>query len=425
MLDNCLYLNTMAEKFNIKEGLVEALKTALKNDEFIAAVFDMLFGEKNADKKVEYYLKEAAQENTLNEIVAVHRLYKQTLKEGMLGNLVGTPKELMEKLMEIRKKSIKFQRKVLIRTLKKPGMLGAFLYVVKALLTPGYVLDDILATPQAIKLITCLVETAIEVASEEQEMQPALNEEIEAKKLRRIFKHASRSRSMVNEDIEDSYGGRMPVNIYTGRFQPFHLGHLSNLEEAAKRGLRTVICPVMKGTSKSAKDHPFEAVEGEMFERIKNAYGDLVADIVPIKNPFIEFWILPLRERGYEPIMWTTGSDRQPAYEAMVEKYRDKYELNPNFEVVGLDKDMDAEGGSALNTGGISGTAIRKCLVNGDEEGFRRQMPKCLWDMYDEMREIMLQQAMPAAQSIMESEAYKKYKQFLGEAIENLVKGEK
>lgn len=415
----------MAEKFNIKEGLVEALKTALKNDEFIAAVFDMLFGEKNADKKVEYYLKEAAQENTLNEIVAVHRLYKQTLKEGMLGNLVGTPKELMEKLMEIRKKSIKFQRKVLIRTLKKPGMLGAFLYVVKALLTPGYVLDDILATPQAIKLITCLVETAIEVASEEQEMQPALNEEIEAKKLRRIFKHASRSRSMVNEDIEDSYGGRMPVNIYTGRFQPFHLGHLSNLEEAAKRGLRTVICPVMKGTSKSAKDHPFEAVEGEMFERIKNAYGDLVADIVPIKNPFIEFWILPLRERGYEPIMWTTGSDRQPAYEAMVEKYRDKYELNPNFEVVGLDKDMDAEGGSALNTGGISGTAIRKCLVNGDEEGFRRQMPKCLWDMYDEMREIMLQQAMPAAQSIMESEAYKKYKQFLGEAIENLVKGEK
>ena len=289
----------MAEKFNIKEGLVNALKAALKNENFIAAVFEMLLGQREAANEVELQLKSAAQENSLNEIVAVHRLYKQTLKEGMLGNLIGMPKELMDKLMEIRKKSMKFQRKVLIRTLKKPGMLSAFLYVIKAILTPGYVIDDVLATPQAIKLITALVETAIEVASEEQEMQPALNEAVAAQRLRRIFKHASRSKSNLSENIDDSYGGRIPVNIYTGRFQPFHLGHLSNLELAAERGLRTVICPVMKGTTKSAKDHPFEAVEGEMFEKIKNAYGDLVADIVPIKNPFIELWILPLRELGF------------------------------------------------------------------------------------------------------------------------------
>ena len=415
----------MAEKFNIKEGLVNALKAALKNENFIAAVFEMLLGQREAANEVELQLKSAAQENSLNEIVAVHRLYKQTLKEGMLGNLIGMPKELMDKLMEIRKKSMKFQRKVLIRTLKKPGMLSAFLYVIKAILTPGYVIDDVLATPQAIKLITALVETAIEVASEEQEMQPALNEAVAAQRLRRIFKHASRSKSNLSENIDDSYGGRIPVNIYTGRFQPFHLGHLSNLELAAERGLRTVICPVMKGTTKSAKDHPFEAVEGEMFEKIKNAYGDLVADIVPIKNPFIEFWILPLRELGFEPIMWTTGTDRLPSYEAMVEKYRDKYELNKNFEVVGIDKDMDAEGGSAMNTGGISGTAIRKCLVDGDEEGFRRQMPKCLWDMYEQMREIMLQQVAPAQQSITDSEAYEKYKKYLDEEIEKLVKGKK
>ena len=411
----------MAEKFDMKEGLVNALKVALKNENFIAAVFDMLLGRRGAANEVEFQLKSAAQENSLNEIVAVHRLYKQTLKEGMLGDVVGLPKEMMDKLMEIRKKSMKFQRKVLIRTLKKPGMLGAFIYVIKALLTPGYIIDDVLATPQAIKLITALVETAIEVASEESEMQPALNEAVTSQKLRRLFKHASRSRSMVNENIEDSYGGRIPVNIYTGRFQPFHLGHLSNLEEAAKRGLRTVICPVMKGVSKSAKDHPFEAIEGEMFERIKNAYGDLVADIVPIKNPFIEFWILPLRELGFEPIMWTTGTDRLPAYEAMVEKYRDKYELSKNFEVVGIDKDMDAEGGSALDTGGISGTAIRKCLVDGNEEGFRRQMPKCLWDMYEQMREIMLQQVAPVQQSITESKAYLDFLKSIDEGIENLL----
>ena len=411
----------MAEKFNIKQGLVNALKVALKNENFIAAVFEMLLGQREAANEVEFQLESAAQENTLNEIVAVHRLYKQTLKEGMLGNIAGLPKELAGKLMEIRKKSIKFQRKVLIRTLKKPGMLGAFLYVIKALITQGYLIDDILATPQAIKLITCLVETAIEVASEEQEMQPALNEAATAQMLRRIFKHANH-KTNISEAVDDRYGGRMPVNIYTGRFQPFHLGHLSNLEEAAKRGLRTVLCPVMKGSSKSAKDHPFEAVEGEMFERLKNAYGDLIVEIQPIKNPFVEFWLYPLREKGYEPIMWTTGTDRQPSYEAMIEKYKDKYGLVDGFEVVGIDKDMDAEGGSATDTGKISGTGIRKCLVDGDEEGFRRQMPKCLWDMYGKMREIMLQYAAPA-QELTEDEIYELYKKRVDEAIEKLVKG--
>ena len=106
MLDNCLYLNIMGEKFNMKEGLVNALKTALKNENFIAAVFDMLLGQREAANEVEYELKTAAQENTLNEIVAVHRLYKQTLKEGMFGDIVGLPKGLAGKLMEIRKKSL-------------------------------------------------------------------------------------------------------------------------------------------------------------------------------------------------------------------------------------------------------------------------------------------------------------------------------
>lgn len=408
----------MAEKFNIEKGILNALKAALNDDGFVVGIFDMLLGKKGAAMDVEYALKRASQEETLNEVVAVHRLYKQRVNEGIFNK--DTDKEgLMTQLKNIRKKSNKFMRKVLIRTLKEKGMVASLIYIIKALATPGYPLDDLLAAPQAVRFVVCLVKNAVELAGEENEIQPALTEAVVAQKLRRILKHASHKKSTLSEGIDDRYGGRMPVNIYTGRFQPFHLGHLSNLEEAAKRGLRTVICPVMKGSSKSAKDHPFEAVEGEMFERIKNAYGDLVADIVPIKNPFIEFWVLPLRERGFEPIMWTTGTDRQPSYAAMVEKYKDKYELVDGFEVVGLDKDMEAGGGTETNTAGISGTAIRKCLVDGDEEGFRRQMPKCLWDMYGEMREIMMQQAMPAQQTALSEEELTQKR--IDEAIDRLL----
>ena len=408
----------MTEEFNIKEGIAKSLKTALKNNSFISAVFSMLMGEKGAEKEVEYWLKSSARENTLNEVVSIHRLYKHGLNENAIIKLTSAPKELLGRLNNIRKKSSNFQKKVLIRTLKKPGMFKCFVYIIKSLCTAGYPIDDVIATPMAVKFITALVETAIEVAAEENETQPSLNETIILEKLHRIMRHGSKTSGMISEEMDDRYGGRMPVNVYTGRFQPFHLGHLSNLEEAAKRGLRTVICPVMKGKTTKPEDHPFEELDNEILQRIKSAYGDLVVDVIPIKNAFVEFWLNPLREAGYEPITWTTGMDRKPAYDAMIEKYKDKYGLVNDFEVIGLAKDMDAEGGSADDTSGISGTAVRKCLVNGDEEGFRRQMPKCLWDMYPAMHEIMQQYAQPA---ITESEAYAKYKKYLNEKIEKLL----
>ena len=408
----------MTEEFNIKEGIAKSLKTALKNNSFISAVFSMLTGEKGAEKEVEYWLKSSARENTLNEVVSIHRLYKHGLNENAIIKLTSAPKELLGRLNNIRKKSSNFQKKVLIRTLKKPGMFKCFVYIIKSLCTAGYLIDDVIATPMAVKFITALVETAVEVAAEENETQPSLNETIILEKLHRIMRHGSKTSGMISEEMDDRYGGRMPVNVYTGRFQPFHLGHLSNLEEAAKRGLRTVICPVMKGKTTKPEDHPFEELDNEILQRIKSAYGDLVVDVIPIKNAFVEFWLNPLREAGYEPITWTTGMDRKPAYDAMIEKYKDKYGLVNDFEVIGLAKDVDAEGGSADDTSGISGTAVRKCLVNGDEEGFRRQMPKCLWDMYPAMHEIMQQYAQPA---ITESEAYAKYKKYLNEKIEKLL----
>ena len=212
----------------------------------------------------------------------------------------------------------------------------------------------------------------------------------------------------------------MPVNVYTGRFQPFHLGHLSNLQEAAKRGLRTVICPVMAGkTAKSIAAHPFNGeLEDEMFGRLKSAYSDLIADIIPIPRPSLDMWVDAIRERGMEPITWTTGMDRKPSYEAMIQRYGQDFNLVDNFEVIGLDKDTDAEGGSASNTAGISGTAVRQCLVNGDEEGFKEQMPQCLWDMYDAFRQAL----MPAQQTITESVAYRDFKRYLNKGLNELLK---
>lgn len=412
----------MVEQFDEKKGLLNALKTALKSDNFIMAVFNMLFGNNGSAKEVEYELKRAGQENTLKEVVSVHRFFKSGLNESKLGQVkdVFKARSLFKKMGGLKGKSVDFYRKVLVKTLKKPGQLMAFMYIVKAIVTLGYPIDDVIAMPVAIKFFMGLLETAAEVAEEEKgEEQPSLNEQITVNKLRRSLKHASHKKQ-INEEIEDRYGGRMPVNVYTGRFQPFHLGHLSNLEEAAKRGLRTVICPVMAGkTAKSIAAHPFNGeVEDEMFGRLKSTYSDLIADIIPIPRPSLDMWVDAIRERGMEPITWTTGMDRKPAYEAMIQRYGKDFNLVDNFEVIGLDKDMGADGGSASNTAGISGTAVRQCLANGDEEGFKEQMPQCLWDMYDAFRQAL----MPAQQTITESVAYRDFKKRLNKGLNELLK---
>ena len=105
----------------------------------------------------------------------------------------------------------------------------------------------------------------------------------------------------------------------------------------------------------------------------------------------------------------------------MINRYGQDFNLVDNFEVIGLEKDMDAEGGSAEDTGKISGTAIRQCLIDGNVEGYKAQMPQCLWDMFDKFRQAL----MPAQQTISESDAYFEYRKRLDEAIERLVKGEK
>lgn len=388
----------MLTKFNIREGLTNVIHGLVEDGDFAEAVMNLAIGRREAADELNLMIRRASQEHTLNEIVSVHRYFKAPLDESKFGDINAKPKELLRKVNDIRKKSHEFQSAVIAKSITDPKVLAA---LVKAVKSRG---ADV---PADLVLAKSLVKSAKEVAAEEDK------EEI---------------KTMLSEDVESSYGGRIPVNVYVGRFQPFHLGHLSCVKEAAKYGLRTVICPVMKGKTASAGDHPFdEAVENEMFGRLKNSQEE-IADVIPVKNSFIEFWVYPLREAGYEPITWTTGEDRVPSYQAMVDKYREKYELVPNFKILALDKNVDGVDGSASNTSNISGTRVRECLMNDDKEGFVRQMPECLHDMYDKMRRALTGEEEPAYQTsgtINEDEAYAEYRKRLDEAIARLVKGER
>lgn len=406
----------MKNNFNIKAGFVKILKTLAHNEEFVTAVINLLLGKEGAGRELKAMFLKNSFGLSLNEAVVAHRLFKTNLNEELEANN-NKDEGVVRKLLDLRKKSMEFQTEVIVKTLKKPGTIAALYKLIRSEGTD----------PTAWSVLApALVDSAAEVAGigKDDEMPVETNEAMIAESMRRVFKHASRSKTILKEEeMADRYGGRMPVNVYTGRFQPFHLGHLSNLEVAAERGLRTVICPVMAGkTAKSIAAHPFNgAIEDEMFGKLKNAYGDLIADIIPISRPSLDCWVEEIRNRGMEPITWTTGMDRKPSYDAMIQRYGQDFNLVDNFEVIGLEKNVGAGGGSADDKENIEGRAVRECLVNDDKEGFMRQMPKCLWDMYDEMRQVLIGNAEPAqATALTEDEIRHK---IIDEAITKLVKG--
>ena len=159
----------MSEKmdgFDQKQGIINTLKTALKNDDFIIAVVDMLCGDKNAANRVRTLFLQASQENTLNEMVAVHRLYRSGLNEEIVGKAISGAKEYIGKLKKFRGQSSKVLRKALVATLKKPGMIASFVYIIKAIATVGYPLDDILASPMAIRFIAVFTKNVIQYATD-------------------------------------------------------------------------------------------------------------------------------------------------------------------------------------------------------------------------------------------------------------------
>lgn len=453
----------MTEKFNIKEGLAKALKTALRDGNFITAVFDLLLGREEAAAKVEYGLKTAAQDNTINEVVAVHRLYKKTLSEGILGGIMGKPKELMQQLEDIRNKSEKFQRKVLVRTLKKPGMFAAFVYVIKALVTAGYPIDDIIATPQAIKLIAGLIETAVEVAGEEGEMQMAVNEAIMKERMERTLRHVYKNHSLIMESIpangklSESFdpNPESHVSLFVGRFQPFTLGHvkcLMKLKEAYNRPV--LICAILVEGANVDEDHPFSyEIQKEMYERLKSGLNEqfpgLIADIIYVKNAYIGTNIEAAKQAGYQPIAWGCGSDRylvkkikrdgteryegyKPMHDGYVKKQSElspeeqDIDVNPETGFNLLHIQRDTAGTSDDFLAKVSGTDVRNALKNDDRRTFESMMPVCLYPMYEKFRNALMavdkEQGEPAYQTITESQAFMDFKKKLNEGLRGLMK---
>lgn len=182
------------------------------------------------------------------------------------------------------------------------------------------------------------------------------------------------------------------VNIIIGRFQPITMGHIKCAIQAFDQNgeHRTVLCMIDTPEAKVDERHPFPSsmllpIYKDMFIKARDK-SHCIEDIVLVKNADIVKTSEILREKGYEIVSWSCGTDRVDSYKAMAEKYKDKAGLPDNFKVIEIKRSDEDE----------SATKLRRALMDDDRTTFFKSFPaihlstRLERDIYKELREQIL-----------------------------------
>ena len=163
------------------------------------------------------------------------------------------------------------------------------------------------------------------------------------------------------------------VNIFPGRFQPFHSGHLKACEDAFKKnGLPVYIMYIHNEKFDSRKPFDDELTKKEL-ERLVDKY-EYIEGINWIRRPMPMTICRVCIENGYEPVLWLAGEDRIDGYKKLMKGKSIKDELGidePEFYIT-------KRYGSA--------TDVREAIKNDDEEKFKELMPKEAHDLFSEFK---------------------------------------
>lgn len=212
------------------------------------------------------------------------------------------------------------------------------------------------------------------------------------------------------------------MNITVGRFQPFTQGHLNMIKEGDNRCIIYQIKPTempdniknLKISGKAVKKESIDRViryidgddisltdqEKELLKRpftnglikkeldIVKTNNREIADIVYVKNMFealIEFnaFIYDNSDK-YEPEFWMCGDDRQDEYTKAIEKYDElEYHIGSGKKIPNVLKGKLKTNIGKGRTEGVSGTEVRKSILNNDKSKFSRIMPQGTEKMFD------------------------------------------
>ena len=164
------------------------------------------------------------------------------------------------------------------------------------------------------------------------------------------------------------------LTVAFGRFNPPTVGH-GKLLAAAKKASAGEDMKIYPSRSQDAKKNPLDPDMKVSF--MKKMFPDYAENIINDDEMKSIFNVLTTAdEQGYRNVNIIVGSDRQSEFENLATKYNGDLYNFENIRVISAGvRDADAEG-----VEGMSASKMRKAVVDGDFDAFRRGTPKDLND---------------------------------------------
>ena len=187
-------------------------------------------------------------------------------------------------------------------------------------------------------------------------------------------------------DGEDEISDTLTVAF--GRFNPPTVGH-GKLLAAAKKAAAGGDLKIYPSRSQDPKKNPLDPdMKISYMKKIFPEYEENIVNDDEMRSIFNV--LTTASEEGYGSVNIVVGSDRQAEFENLATKYNGElYDFNQIRVISAGVRDADAEG-----VEGMSASKMRKAVVDGDFDSFRRGTPKELDDgdtqaLFDAVRQGM------------------------------------
>lgn len=178
-----------------------------------------------------------------------------------------------------------------------------------------------------------------------------------------------------NEDsIDRELRGSNECNIFIGRFQPFHNGHLKTIQKVKEsNNLPTVLVCIYTGQQTEKNVLSKELLEN-ILKRLKE--DKVIDDFIITDSAFFGNILKKLRPKGYEPVVYMCGEDRIKSYTKQLVYMRKNCKhmnIHPDSKVEQVDRISSA-------------TSVRDVIKTEDYQEFKKMVPPSLINFWEPLK---------------------------------------
>lgn len=171
-----------------------------------------------------------------------------------------------------------------------------------------------------------------------------------------------------NEVVERQ---KKKVDVFAGRFQPLHQGHLNIINS-----MTNPVVAIVKGAASSQDKARNPLPEKYQIALIKKAAPK--AKVIVVASGYIPAIANDLRKEGMEMVGFYAGADRLSDYIRQFQRINAKLDANKTFDVKMKETPRFT-----------SATIVRNAIREGDQEQFQKLMPKSIHGEWDKLRKFI------------------------------------